>query len=88
MRVSRGVQCRVYGALLNCFYSLTDARLSLGFNIFWRGEIVILGIAPGIREMHRCHSPTSLSITSVIVLSSRRRSGSVLARGHFMYSGI
>lgn len=47
---------------------LTDARLSV-FKYFW-GDIVILRIAQGIREMHRCHHPTLLSITSVIVPSS------------------
>lgn len=61
--------------LLNCFYSLTDARLSLCLNIFW-GEIVILSIAEGIREMHRCHHRTLLSITSVIVPSSHHCDGS------------
>lgn len=60
---------------------MTDARLSLRLIIFFilffgEGGVVILGIAQGIREMPRCHHPTLLSITSVIVPSSAHCDGS------------
>lgn len=67
------VQSQVYGTTLpNCFYSLTDARLSLPVFNFFSSGVVILSIAQGISKMHRCQHPTLLSITSGTVTAIGR----------------